>query len=87
MVYLGYDGGGLGIMDLRSGESRVFNTSNSGIPGDNVLSISQDGDCLYLGIYTKGLVRFSLSINCQLDGIANTFPILLLYYGGKVIAL
>ncbi len=61
MVYLGYDGGGLGIMDLRSGESRVFNTSNSGIPGDNVLSISQDGDCLYLGIYTKGLVRFSLT--------------------------
>ena len=34
-----------------------------------------------------GLVRFSLSINCLLDGIANTFPILLLYYRGKVIAL
>lgn len=60
ILYVGYDGGGLGVLDLDTGRSEVFDTSNSGIPGNNVLSVIRDDEWLYLGIYTKGLARFSL---------------------------
>jgi hypothetical protein len=59
-IFTGLDGGGLNIYERKSGKSSSFTTQNSRIAGGNVLSLSKDETYLWLGIYNKGLCRFSL---------------------------
>ena len=58
-IYVGLDGGGLNIYEQKSGLVRAFNTHNSELPGDNVVSMAYDGADLWMAVYTKGLVRYS----------------------------
>lgn len=57
-IYAGIDGGGLNIIDHNSGNTTVFTTDNSNIPGNNVMALIKGTDCLYLAIYGKGVCRF-----------------------------
>lgn len=58
-LYLGLDGGGLDVVDTESGLIENFNTANSDIPGNNVVSIVKDGQMLWLGVYSRGLSGFN----------------------------
>ena len=60
-LYVGLDGGGLNIYDVKNDKLLKYTTHNSGISGDNLLSLSVDDDFAWLGIYGKGLSRYSLS--------------------------
>ena len=60
-IYIGFDGGGMEIYDRHTGKSRIFTTDNSNSPGNNVLSIIQYGDNLWMSIYAKVLVKYSIS--------------------------
>jgi signal transduction histidine kinase/DNA-binding response OmpR family regulator/ligand-binding sensor domain-containing protein len=57
--FLGLDGGGLNIYDQRTRKTTVFNTGNSALPGDNVLSVIHDSLYSWLGVYGQGITRFS----------------------------
>ena len=59
-IYVGLDGGGLNILDTSKGITEVLTSKNSGLPGDNVLSMACEGDWLWLGIYEHGLCRYSM---------------------------
>lgn len=58
-LYIGLDGGGLEVYDRVSGETVVYNTQNSSIGGNNIVTICQDDKYVWMGIYGKGLCRFS----------------------------
>lgn len=60
-LYVGLDGGGLNIYDMKNDKLLKYATHNSGISGDNLLSLSVDEEFAWLGIYGKGLSRYSLS--------------------------
>ncbi len=60
-LYLGFDGGGLGIFNRHTGRmEHHLTTANSELPGNNVLSVFRDGQQLWMGIYTQGLVCYDL---------------------------
>lgn len=67
-IYAGMDGGGLNIIDTHSGKTNVLNTTNSKLPGNNVLTMTGDSNYLWMGIYNKGLCRYNLS-----DGTIKTY--------------
>lgn len=54
-VFIGLDGGGIDIYDRTTGRSRNINSSNSGLPGNNVVSMSLDGPILWAAVYSGGL--------------------------------
>lgn len=54
-LYIGTDGGGLNVYDRISGQTQYLTTANSGLPGDNVVSLLNDGELLWMGIYGKGI--------------------------------
>lgn len=54
-LYIGTDGGGLNVYDRISGQTQYLTTANSGLPGDNVVSLLSDGELLWMGIYGKGI--------------------------------
>lgn len=60
-IYIGLDGGGLNVYDRSNGTTTAYTTANSPIAGNNVLSICGDGQYVWLGIYGKGLCRYSPS--------------------------
>lgn len=57
-LYIGLDGGGVWRYNP-DGNSAVYTSQNSGLPVDNVLEIISDDDCLWLGVYNGGLVKFN----------------------------
>lgn len=59
-VYAGTDGGGLMVYDISSGNIKTLNTSNSGIPCNNVLSIVADSKYVWMGMYGKGFYRYNI---------------------------
>ena len=60
IIYAGTDSYGLGIVDRKSGRTRILNTSNSGIPGNNVVSMTLlDGE-IWMAVYTKGLTSYNI---------------------------
>lgn len=63
MMYLGLDGGGIEILDVRAGQYRQYSKSNSNMPADNVVSIVKDGGILWAAVYGTGLVECDLGAN------------------------
>ena len=61
IIYAGTDSYGLGIVDRKSGKTRILNTSNSGIPGNNVVSMTMLDDKIWMAVYTKGLTEYNIS--------------------------
>ena len=60
-VYIGLDGGGLNIIDRRSGcLLRAVSSVNGGLPGDHIVSMTKDDKYLYMAAYTVGLIRTEL---------------------------
>ena len=60
IIYAGTDSYGLGIVDRKSGRTRILNTSNSGIPGNNVVSMTLLDDEIWMAVYTKGLTSYNI---------------------------
>lgn len=58
-LYVGLDGGGLNIYDTTTGRTSVYTTANCDIAGNHILSICGDSQYIWLGIYGKGLCRYS----------------------------
>ena len=58
-LYLGRDGGGFEIHDRKTGQKTTYTTANSQLPGNNITSMTDDGDNIWMTVYTKGLVRFN----------------------------
>ncbi len=58
-IYVGMDSYGLGIYDRESGKCKIFNTSNSALPGNNIVSMTRLGDEIWMAVYTKGLCSFN----------------------------
>lgn len=54
-IYIGTDGGGLNIYDRATSQSHVLTPDNSNLPGSNVVSVLNDGNSLWMGIYGKGI--------------------------------
>ena len=54
-LYIGTDGGGLNVYNRISGQTQYLTTANSGLPGDNVVSLLNDGELLWMGVYGKGI--------------------------------
>ena len=77
-IYIGTDGGGLNIYDRISKQTRCLTTANSTLPGDNIVSLLDDGRTyLWMGIYGKGI--------CVMDKLTGQImPISLPSKGGKV---
>ncbi len=61
LLYIGQDGGGLNIYDKNSGRTTAYTTANSNIAGNHILSLSGDGQYVWMGVYGKGLCRFTPS--------------------------
>ena len=60
-LFVGLDGGGVDIYDSTTGKSRNFNSTNSGLAGNNVVSMIKDGGKLWIGVYTKGIAQMDIS--------------------------
>ena len=60
-IYVGTDSYGLGIYDRQTGLSKMLDTSNSDLPGNNIVSMSKSGDKIWMAIYTKGLCSYNTS--------------------------
>lgn len=58
ILYIGLDGGGLNVYDPKSERATAYTTGNSGISGNNVLSIAGDERYIWLGIFGGALSRF-----------------------------
>lgn len=58
-LYIGLDGGGLNVHDLTTGKTASYTQNNSNIAGNNILSLSNDKKYVWLGIWGKGLCRYS----------------------------
>ena len=58
-IYIGTDSYGLGIYDRQTGFSQMLDTSNSDLPGNNIVSMSKSGDEIWMAIYTKGLCSYN----------------------------
>ncbi|WP_246223017.1 ligand-binding sensor domain-containing protein [Draconibacterium halophilum] len=60
IIVLATDGGGVNIMNKGTGSFTNFNTTNSNLPNDYVLSIAkgEDGD-IWLATWGSGLVRYN----------------------------
>lgn len=69
--YLGLDGGGLDVYDSSSGKLlSSYTTANSSIIGNNVVSVENDGQYIWLADYYKnGICRFSPG-----NGTFKTYP-------------
>ncbi|QPH37854.1 response regulator [Pedobacter endophyticus] len=61
LLYTGTDGGGINIFNRKTQKSSNYTSANSNISGNNVVSISGDGNDVWLGVYGKGLSYFSNS--------------------------
>ena len=59
-IFAGLDGGGFAIIDTKTNTSRSINSSNSGLPGDNVVGMAGVGKNIWLGIYRHGLYRYDI---------------------------
>lgn len=59
-IYAGLDGGGLSIIDAKTNYSRSVTSSNSSLPGDNVVGLTGDGKNIWIGIYRYGLYRYDI---------------------------
>lgn len=59
LLYVGLDGGGLNVYDKLTGKTSAYTTANSDIAGNHLLSLSDDGKHVWMGIYGKGLCRFT----------------------------
>lgn len=59
-VYLGLDGGGIEIIDVKTGQSRQYTKSNSQLPADNVVSLVKNDNTLWAAVYGTGLVEHNL---------------------------
>ncbi|MDX1908352.1 MAG: two-component regulator propeller domain-containing protein [Bacteroidia bacterium] len=58
-VWIGTDGGGLGLMDLRDGATRFFTRDNSTLPGNVITALAPgEGEWVWLGTFTQGLSHF-----------------------------
>lgn len=60
-IYIGLDGGGIDIYDKATGRSKNFNSSNSDLPGNNVVSLVNDGTTLWAAVYSGGLSALDLA--------------------------
>ena len=58
-LYLGLYRQGLMILDLKTGNMRILNTSNSDLSFDIILSLLQDGDDLWMGTDGGGIDIYS----------------------------
>ncbi|MDO4162931.1 MAG: ATP-binding protein [Bacteroides sp.] len=70
LLYIGLDGGGLNIYDRNTGKTTAQTTANSHIAGNHILSIIGDSKHVWMGIYGKGLCRYSPDANSF-----RTFPL------------
>jgi ligand-binding sensor domain-containing protein/signal transduction histidine kinase len=77
-IWIGTDGGGLNRFDAESGRFDRYNTQNSNLNSDAVLSIIEDSDqTIWLGTWAGGLNRFDAksrsfkSFTTQNSGIAD----------------
>lgn len=59
-IYAGLDGGGFSIIDIKANSSRSITSSNSRLPGDNVVGITGEGKNIWLGIYQHGLYLYNI---------------------------
>jgi AraC-like DNA-binding protein len=59
-IYAGLDGGGFAIIDTKTNTSRSITSSNSDLPGDNVVGMTGEGKNIWLGIYRHGLYRYDI---------------------------
>ena len=60
-LYMGLDGGGLNIYDVKNDKLLTYPQYICGFSGDYLLSLSVDVEFAWLCIYGKGLSRYSLS--------------------------
>ena len=60
-VYIGLDGGGFNVYNRATGQTSMYSRQNSDLDGNNVMSMCVDNRYLWLGVYEKGLYRFSRS--------------------------
>lgn len=58
-LYLGLDGGGFDVFDAKTSTSKNFNVSNSNIPGNNVVSLYNDGVSIWGAVYSGGLFKYN----------------------------
>ena len=61
-IYMGLDGGGLCIYDKLQKTSHTLTTSNSSLPDNDVIGLLEEGEKLWLAVYTKGLVEYDIPI-------------------------
>lgn len=61
VIYAGTDSYGLGIVDRSNGRTKILNTSNSGIPGNNIVSMTLLDNEIWMAVYTRGLVEYNIS--------------------------
>ena len=59
-IYMGLDGGGLCIYDKLQKTSHTLTTSNSSLPDNHVIGLLEEGEKLWLAVYTKGLVEYDI---------------------------
>ena len=57
-LFIGLDGGGLNVYDFSSDKVTAYTVRNSPIIGDDILSMTDDGEYIWLGSYKSGLCRF-----------------------------
>lgn len=57
-AYVGMDGGGLGVYNLRTRVLHIFTTANSPICGNNIVSMANDGRWLWMAVFGRGVAAY-----------------------------
>ena len=58
-VYVGMDGGGMSVVSAKThAVTTTYTSANSQLWGDNVVSMTSDGNDVWMAVYDKGLTRY-----------------------------
>lgn len=60
-LFIGLDGGGLNIYDLKTHRLQTVRNTSNGLPGDNIVAMTRDGDHLYLAAYSTGVIKYNIN--------------------------
>ena len=59
--YIGMDGGGMGVYSTSNKSMATYTSANSGMWGDNIVSMTADQHTVWMAVYNKGLTAYDIA--------------------------
>lgn len=60
-IYIGMDGGGMGVYTHSLNTMTTYTSANSGMWGDNIVSMTADQHTVWMAVYNRGLTAYDIA--------------------------